>query len=267
MGSPTSEKGRDSDETQHTVTLDGFWMLETEVTVGMQRSFVKSTGYQMGSGYNGKGGYGYNSSTGEFEYGSQYTWDNPGFSQTESHPVTQVDWAGANAFCAWLAEETGLPLRLPSEAEWEYACRAGSETSYSFGSDGEDLTKYGNVADASAKRKLPSSLTQYWTFVSGDDGYVFTSPVKSFEPNAWGLCDMHGNVWEWCADWYDADYYAKSKNIQNPINVTPGSGRVLRGGSWSGNARDCRSAYRRRFDPTYRSSLYGRVPSRPRSRD
>jgi formylglycine-generating enzyme required for sulfatase activity len=82
-------------------------MLETEVTVGMRRSFVKATGYKLGSGYNGRGGYGYNASTGKYESGSQYTWDNPGFPQTDAHPVTEVDWAGAVAFCEWLSKETG----------------------------------------------------------------------------------------------------------------------------------------------------------------
>jgi len=255
MGSPESESGRDSDETQHEVTLDGFWTLETEVTVGMYRSFVKATGRKMGSGYNGKGGWGYDSS-GSWGQSLNYTWENPGFSfgfqQTDAHPVTQVDWVGAKAFCDWLARESGLPIRLPSEAEWEYACRAGSTTAYSFGSDGEDLTEYGNVADASAKRKFPN-----WTTVSSEDGYVFTAPVKTFKPNEWNLYDMHGNVWEWCADWYDADYYKTKNSAQGLINETPGSYRVLRGGGWSYSARYCRSAYRRINVPAYRRDSYG----------
>jgi len=253
MGSPTSESGRGSDETQHRVTLDGFWMLETEVTVGMYRSFVKATGHKMGPGYNYQGGWGYNASTGKFEYGSQYTWDNPGFPQTDAHPVTGVDWAGAKAFCDWLARKSGLPIRLPSEAEWEYACRAGSTTAYSFGSDEEDLTKYGNVADASAKRKFPN----WTTTVSSEDGYVFTSPVKMFKPNEWNLYDMHGNVGEWCADWYDADYYKTKNSAQGLINETSGSSRVLRGGSRDDGAQNCRSAYRNIYDPTGRNNYNG----------
>jgi len=255
MGSPESEMDRESDETQHRVTLDGFWMLETEVTVGMYRSFVKATNYKMGPGYDGKGGWGYDSS-GSSGQSLNYTWENPGFSfgfqQTDAHPVTQVDWEGAKAFCDWLARESGLPIRLPSEAEWEYACRAGSTTAYSFGSDGEDLTEYGNVADASVKRKFPN-----WTTVSSEDGYVFTAPVKTFKPNEWNLYDMHGNVWEWCADWYDADYYKTKNSAQGLINETPGSYRVLRGGGWSYSARYCRSAYRRINVPAYRRDSYG----------
>ncbi|MBQ2849449.1 MAG: SUMF1/EgtB/PvdO family nonheme iron enzyme, partial [Thermoguttaceae bacterium] len=253
MGSPESEKDRGSDETQHMVELtNGFWMLETEVTVGMWRSFVNATNYKMGPGYEGKGGRGYNASTGKFEYGSQYTWDNPGFSQTDAHPVTQVDWVGAKAFCDWLSKESGLTIRLPSEAEWEYACRAGSRSAYSFGTDAEDLTEYGNVADASAKRKFTD-----WSTLSGEDGYVFTAPVKTFKPNEWKLYDMHGNVWEWCEDCYDAKYYEKSNNVQSPINVTEGSYRVLRGGSWSYDAGTCRSAHRFADDPTNRYLNFG----------
>lgn len=257
MGSPESEEGRKDDETQHEVTLDGFWMLETEVTVGMYRSFVKATGHKMGPGYEGRGGLSYNTSKGELEYGSQYTWDNPGFPQTDAHPVTGVDYAGAVAFCEWLSQETGAPIRLPSEAEWEYACRAGSTRAYSFGSAAEDLTEYGNIADASAKRKLASSFTKYLAFASSDDGYALTAPVKSFRSNAWNLFDMHGNVCEWCADWYDSDYYATSNNAQNLINETNAGSRVLRGGNWSCRAELCRSACRFSNPPTFRFCYYG----------
>ncbi len=246
MGSPESEEGRVDDETRHEVTLTrGFWMLETEVTVEMWRSFVKAKNYKMQSTL----GVGYNASTGEFEAGSQYTWANPSFPQTDAHPVTQVDWAGANAFCDWLSHEAELRIRLPSEAEWEYACRAGMETSYSFGSDGADLTEYGNVADASVKRKYPD-----WTTVSSEDGYVFTSPVKKFKPNNWNLYDMHGNVLEWCADWY-CDYASGSQTYPGEPKSSPR--RVLRGGGWGYYARYCRSASRFSGDPTSRDCYIG----------
>ncbi|MBQ7110224.1 MAG: formylglycine-generating enzyme family protein [Thermoguttaceae bacterium] len=252
MGSPESEASREADEgPQRKITVNGFWTLETEVTVGMWRSFVKATDYKMKS----KEGFGYNAATNKFEYGTQFTWESPGFPQTDEHPVTQVDWNGAKAFCAWLAEESGLPIRLPSEAEWEYACRAGTKTAYSFGLDAEELTKYGNVADDSAKRGLPRSLTEYWSFVSSDDDYVFTAPVKQFKPNAWNLYDMHGNVLEWCEDCYAA--YDDTKNDQKPVFVTEGSNRVLRGGSWDDCAGYCRSAIRDSFNPANRGSSCG----------
>ena len=249
MGSPVYEENRGSDETRHRVILSGFWMLETEVTVGMWRTFAEATNYKTGSGYNGQGGWGFNASTGKFEYGHRYTWENPGFEQTDDRPVTQIDWAGAVAFCAWLADESRLPVRLPTEAEWEYACRAGKTTPYYWGKDEKEAFLYGNVADASAKEYFSD-----WTnTIDGADGYVFTAPVKSFKPNAWGLYDMCGNVWEWCLDWYDGDYGANLNVVlRDPYGAAEGSERVLRGGGWSNGAKGCRSANRYYSVPTYR---------------
>ena len=129
MGSPLSEEGRGDDEEQHTVDLEaGFWMLETPVTVGMYRVFVEANDYLMGAGEKGKGGWGYDAKNNRLKQSLDFTWDNPGFKngflQTDRHPVTQVDWAGAVAFCNWLAKESGRLIRLPSEVEWEHACRA-----------------------------------------------------------------------------------------------------------------------------------------------
>ena len=254
MGSPIYEENRASDETRHRVVLSGFWMLETEVTVGMWRTFAEATNYKTGPGFEGKGGYGFNASTGKFESGYQYTWENPGFEQTDDCPVTQIDWAGAVAFGEWLADESGLPIRLPTEAEWEYACRAKTTTPYYFGKDGKELHRYGNVADASAKEYF----SDWSNTIAGTDGYVFTAPVKSFEPNAWGLYDMCGNVWERCLDWYDEDYGANLNVVlRDPYGAAEGSWRVLRGGSWRDSAKYCRSAYRNGSDPTNRYNNHG----------
>lgn len=254
MGSPIYEENRGSAETRHRVVLSGFWRLETEVTVGMWRTFAEATNYKTGPGYEGKGGWGFNASTGKFEYGRQYTWENPGFEQTDDCPVTQIDWAGAVAFGAWLADESGLPIRLPTEAEWEYACRAGTTTPYYFGKDAEELHRYGNVADASAKEYF----SDWSSTIAGADGYVFTAPVKSFKPNAWGLYDMCGNVWEWRLDRYDKDYGANLNVVlRNPYVAPEGSLRVLRGGSWSYSAKCCRSAYRYNGDRPDRNCTYG----------
>ena len=155
----------------------------------------------------------------------------------------------AVAFCQWLTTQekaTGRTYRLPSEAEWEYACRAGTEALFLISEDPEDLIKIANVADASAKEKFPD-----WNCVKGDDGFVYTAPVGSFAPNAWGLHDMIGNAWEWCADGYDEKYYASSPTA-DPPGAAEASRRVLRGGGWLNNARDCRPAYRGRDTPEYR---------------
>ncbi|MGD0383764.1 MAG: SUMF1/EgtB/PvdO family nonheme iron enzyme, partial [Thermoguttaceae bacterium] len=133
---------------------------------------------------------------------------------------------------------------LPTEAEWEYACRAGTTTHYYSGDDPETLAKVGNIADASAKRKFAD-----WKFtIAADDGYVFTAPVGKFKPNAFGLYDMHGNVNEWCADWYGEDYYAASP-ADDPIGPDSGPSRVSRGGAWNFRPGDSRSSRRLQGDP------------------
>src|SRR5205807_5615217 len=126
----------------------------------------------------------------------------------------------------WLSKKEGKKYRLPTEAEWEYACRAGTIKRYIHGDDPEGLAKAANTWDAGTKVKFPNLVHQ----LKGNDGYVFTSPVDSFRPYTFGLCDMNGNVFNWCADWYDADYYANSP-ASDPQGPGTGSNRVFRGGS------------------------------------
>ena len=141
--------------------------------------------------------------------------------------MVNVSWNDAVAFCKWLSRKEGKTYRLPTEAEWEYACRAGTTTRYYSGDDPETLAKVGNVADAALKAKFPD-----WKYtIKANDGYVFTAPVGKFKPNAFGLYDMHGNAWQWCTDWYGAEYYARSP-IDDPTGPDSGAVRVLRGGSW-----------------------------------
>ena len=199
MGSPSDEPKRDSDETRHKVTLTkGFYLQTTEVTQGQWERV-------MGS--------------------------NPSYFKNcgADCPVENVSWEDIQEFIRKLNREEGKKYRLPTEAEWEYACRAGTETPFSFGKClSTDQANYdGNYpmpgCGKGAYREKPA-------------------PVKSFAPNAWGLYDMHGNVWEWCEDW-KGDY--PSGAVTDPEGPSNGSVRVLRGGSWSNYAGNCRSANRR----------------------
>jgi formylglycine-generating enzyme required for sulfatase activity len=229
-----------------------FYLGTCHVTRGQFRQFVADTGYKTDAEKgNNPGARGWDPDKGEFRFGEKYSWGNAGFEQTDEHPVVNVSWNDAVAFCKWLSRKEGKTYRLPTEAEWEYACRAGTTTRYYSGDDPETLAVVGNVADATLKAKLP------WTgTIKASDGYVFTSPVGSFKPNACGLYDMHGNAWQWCADWYGAEYYAAS-----PANdpAGPGSGRyrVLRGGSWSYGPEFIRSAARIRSAPNHRVYFTG----------
>jgi formylglycine-generating enzyme required for sulfatase activity len=155
-------------------------------------------------------------------------WDNRRFNQPEQ-PVVGVSWHDARAFCEWVGG------RLPTEAEWEYACRAGTTTEYSFGDNAEQLREYA-----------------WFNKNSGNQ----TQPVGAKKPNPWGLHDMHGNVWEWCEDWFSEGYYAQSPE-SDPPGPAEGSNRVLRGGSWDDGAEFCRSAVRSWIVPRFRYDFLG----------
>ena len=143
----------------------------------------------------------------------EYSWRSTGFAQSDDHPVVNVSWNDAMEFCRWLSRNEGRTYHLPTEAEWEYACRAGTTTLYSHGNDSEGSARVGNVADVAFKAQYP----ELKGLIQASDGYAYTSPAGSFVPNPFGLYDMHGNVWEWCADRYDAEYYAKSPAEIQPV--------------------------------------------------
>jgi formylglycine-generating enzyme required for sulfatase activity len=198
MGSPDDEIGREDDEGPvHEVCLDGFWMGKYEVTQNQWQQI-------MG--------------------------ENPSFFNPVkigeialTHPVERVSWVAVQQFLQKLNQQNEtVKYRLPSEAEWEYAARAGSEKMYFFGNDLDKLKDYA------------------WYSQNSDNK---THPVGQRMPNAWGLYDMHGNVWEWCQDWYKNDYYSESPP-RNPTGPSSGETRVLRGGSWNSDPTNCRSADR-----------------------
>ncbi len=235
----------------HTVRItQAFYLGQFEVTVGQFGEFVRDARFQTEAEQDGKGGYGLDAD-GKWLQKPEFNWRNPGFPQADDHPVVNVSWKDARAFCDWLSRKEGRVYRLPTEAQWEYACRAGTRTHYYSGDDPESVAGVGNVADGTALEKYSS-----WTTIKSRDGYVYTAPAGSYRPNAFGLCDMHGNVWEWCHDWYDADYYQGSPTT-DPAGPLSGSFRVLRGGGWSLIAAFCRSANRSWNSPGYRCSYLG----------
>jgi formylglycine-generating enzyme len=219
MGSGEPPEGR-NDVPQHSVNISRpFAVAKFSVTRGEFQAFVTETSYapQDGCTVLNEGGW---------QLEAARSWRSPGFIQDSRHPVVCVDWNDAKAFTTWLSKKTAKPYRLLTEAEWEYVARARTTTQYYFGDRDSDFCRYGNGPDQSLKSKfsLPA--------LSCDDGYVYTAPVGSFPPNAFGLYDMHGNVMQWVEDCGNSNY----KNA--PLNGLPWiSGdckqRVERGGSWS----------------------------------
>jgi formylglycine-generating enzyme required for sulfatase activity len=225
-----------NDEMQHRVTLTkGFYMQKTEVTVGQWRNFVHTTTFTTEAETNG-GAYvltekKYKKRPGKY-------WDNPDFSQTDRHPVTCVSWNDVQAFVNWLNQMEDNVYRLPTEAEWEYACRAGTETPFSFG-----RCLSADRANFDCNFPLPGCEAE-----SSD--LRKTAPVASFVPNNWGLYDMHGNVWEWCQDWWGLYPSGPEVDPKGPLSGSRWRPtRICRGGSWLFGARRCRSAYRYRNPP------------------
>lgn len=223
-----------------------FYLGAYHVTVGQFRQFVTDAGYQT------------DAEKGSLPTNEKDTWRNVGFEQTDEHPVVNVSWNDATEFCKWLSRKEGKDYRLPTEAEWEYACRAGTTTQYWCGDDPEGLAQVANVADATANARFADRKA-----TSGSGGYEFTLPTGSFRPNPFGLSDMHGNAWQWCADWFDERYYDKSA-AQDPEGPSSGSSRVLRGGSCAFRSYLARSASRLGDSPGFLVNYRGfRVARNP----
>ena len=204
MGSPETEQGRHTNEPQHEVEIkEPFYLGIHEVRVRDFRAFADDAGYKSD----------------DEKAGNKDTWKNAIESQTEDHPVVRVSWNDAQAFCAWLRKKEGKTYRLPTEAEWEYACRAGTTTRFH---NGDELDRLREVATV---------------------GHYTTTAVGEHKANAFGLFDMHGNVYEWCQDLYEQG----------------GTDRVIRGGGWDwcDTPMNCRSAFRGAQEPSRRLAYLG----------
>ncbi len=212
MGSPSSDTAAQPDERpRHLVRISRpFYLGEKEVTVGQFRRFVEATGYRTTAEDPDGGGRTFNVKTRTIESNSEFNWRHPDGirHQDDQEPVVQLSWRDAVAFCDALTRIEGRPIRLPTEAEWEYACRAGTSSRWSSGDDPESLMPFA------------------WTLKNAR--YRFHK-VGTRRPNPWGLRDMHGNVWEWCSDWYGP--YEQATAV-DPTGPPSGSNRVLRGGSF-----------------------------------
>jgi formylglycine-generating enzyme required for sulfatase activity len=234
----TSEQGsdcRDVEKPSHSVSLSSFSIGKYEVTQAQFAAFIEATGYRTDAE---KEGWSYVWTGSEWEKANGVTWRNNTSGngvQPSTHPIIHVSWNDAIAFCNWLSEVTGKSYRLPTEAEWEYAARGGNN-SQGYKYSGSD--SLGSVG--------------WYNENSGSS----THAVGKKSPNELGLYDMSGNVWEWCSDWYGANYYSGSPS-SNPRGPSSGSYRVLRGGSWYYYATHCRVAYRYNYTPDFRNDYYG----------
>ncbi len=244
------QQRREAEMPQHRVEITRpFYLGAHEVTVGQFRKFVEATGY-ITDAQRDRNGYGWRGDG--WSEGPEFDWQKPGFEQTDEHPVCNVSWSDANAFCRWLDKTEGGTHRLPTEAEWEYACRSGTTTLFSTGDDVASLQGAANLADLSP-HGVDAALP--WA-VAWNDGFRFTAPVGRYRPNAWGLHDMHGNVWEWCQDTYDESFY-RSASTRDPQCTKKGS-QVFRGGGFDNWPGFLRSADRySSHSPTLRTEWAG----------
>lgn len=244
MGSPENEPDREKDESQHQVTLSKFNISKYEITIEQFKVFVDATGY-ISDAENGTGGImgsaiwkkGWHMLVKKWEFENQpdANWRCDETGKIRPHherkfPVMHVSWNDANAFAEWMG------CRLPTEAEWEYACRAGTTTPFNTG---EKIRKAREVING----KYPF-----------EEKWRMAQMVGYSSPNAWGLCDMHGNVMEWCSDWHGV--YQMSNQV-NPMGEVTGTYRVFRGGCWLFKNKRCRSANRSWNIPNLRNAVTG----------
>lgn len=262
MGAAADESSR-QDETPHRVTISRpLYVSAHEVTVAQFAEFVRATSQPEESPWKSDAERGLLSGevgimgglstvkTGLNLWDPEANWRNPGFEQTGDHPVVFVSWNDAVKFCEWLSLKEGKTYRLPTEAEWEYAARAGSQTAYWWGDVVDAGEVLANLADMGYAEAFPDrdfGLTV-------EDGYVHTSPVGAFAPNAFGLYDTHGNVFEWVHDYWSVTTSTISVDPKGPNR---GQFRIAKGGGWGSHPDQVRSAFRFRESPEMRAAGLG----------
>jgi formylglycine-generating enzyme required for sulfatase activity len=264
-----SSEGESDEKPVQSVAVSNFYIDRFEVTVEAFSEFIQATNYSTDA-EKGDGSKIYDDGSWTQKAGINWRHDATGKRRPRSeynHPVIHVSWNDAVAYCNWLSQQHRYEAvytingdkvtanweadgyRLPTEAEWEFAARSrGKSYKYAWGNG----PPHGKIADETAKQTYDG-----WTIWKDyTDGYAHTAPVGRFEQGDLGLSDMTGNVWEWCWDWYDSDYYSNSSS-RNPRGPSTGSSRVLRGGSWSLKPANLRCAYRFSYSPDSRIVFIG----------
>ena len=231
------EAGRNENETLHHVTLTkGFWMLETEVTQKMWQNVMGSNP----SVFSGTGYWWLFGANRILKWCCELLrWKSH---DAGNYPVESVSWNECQEFCRKLSLKSGMTIKLPTEAQWEYACRAGTTTALNSGKNLMSAEMDANMAEVGRYLHNQSD---------GKGGYSEHTKVGSYLPNAWGLYDMHGNLWEWCLDWWGASTTSTEAET-DPVGFMTEETRILRGGGYSRNAYDCRSATRIKMPPATR---------------
>ena len=186
------------------------------------------------------------------------SWRNPGFEQTDQHPVVCINWPEARAFADWMAARTGKPYRLMTDAEWEYVVRAGTPGRRWFGDGRDRVCEFANVSDQDKARELGQQDDPAQVFACRD-GYVFTAPVGRFKPNPWGVYDLFGNAWEWTEDCFGRSYEGApvDGSARQAAAGQPCAERVMRGGAWHADPFYIRAAKHDFAPPSLRSARMG----------
>ena len=209
--------------------------------MGQFRQFVEDSGYITAAERDGSGGSGWNVERHATEIGPRFNWREVGSPQTDSHPVANITWNDAKAFCEWMTRREDALYRLPTEAEWEFVATQGLA--------GSEIEPMGvaNIADISLRVVNREVRVTTW-----DDHFPFTAPVGTFRPNTLGVYDLFGNIREWCEDWYSPEY--PTALTTDPVGPAEGTQRVARGGSWSSSLWEVRSTSRSGSAPPHARS-------------
>ncbi len=235
LGGPVTLGDRDGQADERPlveVHVDSFYLQQAEVTRALFQAFVRSN-----PAFRSAECWVYQGAWVKSETAS---WLDPGYRQESNHPVVCISWQDVQLFIKWINTTTGYKFRLPTEAEWEYAARAGSQDRYHWGSDPSGLCKYANASDAQTLKRFPSFKSN-----KCDDGYLETAPIKQYLPNLYGIYDIYGNVWEWVQDCWNDHYRDMPKTGKARLHGDC-QRRVFRGGGWGDNPNFARSGLRNR---------------------